>query len=130
MRQQGLDFSVVYQAIASLDGALSLVEDTAWFQRQPQVAQDTLLAGTIQNLEFVYDLSVKTLRRQLERVSDTPGEIDRAGFRDILRIGGKRGLVDDVGAWFRYRDLRNASAHTYEKVKVWKIYRNIPTLSD
>jgi len=131
MAQPVLDFSALHRAVASLDGALSLIEDTAWFRQQPQIVQDTVLAGVIQNFEFVYELSVKMLRRELDRESDTPGEIDRASFRDMLRIGAERGLVEDVEAWFRYRDLRNASAHTYDRDKAWDVYRDTrPFLAD
>ncbi len=81
--------------------------------------RNTLLAGVIQNFEFVYELSVKMLRRELERGSDTPGEIDAANFRDMLRIAAERGLIDNIEAWFGYRQMRNLSAHTYDQTKAW-----------
>src|SRR5690348_2451448 len=100
-----LDLSTLRTAVALLDDALRLTADEAWFRGLSAALQNTLVAGVIQNFEFVYELSIKMLRRELERGADAPTDIDRANFRDIVRMGAERGLVEDVEAWFHYRQL-------------------------
>ena len=94
--------------------------------RQPESA-----SGVLQNFEFDYELTMKVLRRELERESDTSGAIDAASFRDVLRIGAEKGLVEDVEAWFGYRQMRNLSPHTYDQDTAWRVYHDLrPFLGD
>lgn len=125
-----LDLSALRGAVASLEGGLRVTGDSAWFDAQSQAVRDTLIAGVVQNFEFVYELSVKMLRRQLERGSDSPDEVDRASFRDMLRLAGEKGLIEDVEAWFRHRTMRNISAHTYDHEKARTVYQAAPALFD
>jgi nucleotidyltransferase substrate binding protein (TIGR01987 family) len=117
-----LDLSGLRGAVASLEGGIG-VTDSTWFDAQSQAVRNTPIAGVVQNFEFVYELSVKMLRRQLERGSDSPDEIDRASFRDMLRTAGQKGLIEDVEAWFRHRTMRNISAHTDDHEKARIVYQ-------
>lgn len=112
-----LDLTSLRNALASLDDALGVVGDESWFAAQSPKVRNTLMAGVVQNFEFVYEIGVKMLKRRLEFDSATPGEIDRLDFRDLLRLGGERGLIDDVSAWFEYRRMRNITAHTYDEAR-------------
>jgi nucleotidyltransferase substrate binding protein (TIGR01987 family) len=123
-----LDLSALRGAVASLENALRVTGDSAWFDAQSQAVRDTLIAGVVQNFEFVYELSVKMVRRQLEREADSPDEIDKVNFRDMLRTAGEKGLIEDVEAWFRHRSMRNISAHTYDRVKAGAVYEGARTL--
>jgi hypothetical protein len=40
------------------------------------------------------------LHRQLELEAASPEEIDHSSFRDQLRYGGEKGLLDDVEAYY------------------------------
>lgn len=42
------------------------------------------IAGVIQKFEFVYELDIKILKRQLKRFSLNNLDIDSADFRDVL----------------------------------------------
>ena len=53
------------------------------------------------------------LKRQLEREVPVPAEVDGYSFKQLVRVGGERGLVRNVEVWFVYRDKRNLTAHTY-----------------
>lgn len=125
MNEQSLDLGSLRNAIASLEGAIEIVSDSAWFDRQPANLRNTLIAGVVQNFEFVYELSIKMLKRRLEIDSSSPVEIDAASFRDLLRIAGEKGLIGDVEAWFRYRRMRTLTSHTYDQDKALAIYRDI-----
>ena len=67
-----LDLSALRQTLASLQDGLEVVGDQAWFNQQPAKVQNTLIAGVIQNFAFVYDVSFKMLRRQLELEAASP----------------------------------------------------------
>ena len=122
-----LDLSSLRKALASLEGAIAIVSDSPWFDRQPANLQDTLIAGVVQNFEFVYELSIKMLKRRIEIDSSSPAEIDGASFRDLLRIAGEKGLIADVEAWFKYRRMRNLTSRTYDRDKALEIYRDTLT---
>jgi nucleotidyltransferase substrate binding protein (TIGR01987 family) len=124
MRQPVLDLGALRKAVAALDGGLALVGNTGWFDQQSPIVQDMLIAGVIQHFEFVYELSVKMIRRQMELDSDSPDEVDQTNFRDMLRIAGEKGLIDDVEAWFFHRKTRNISAHTYDRAIAHQVYEN------
>jgi nucleotidyltransferase substrate binding protein (TIGR01987 family) len=117
-----LDLSALRGAVASFESGLGVTGDTAWFGAQSQAVQDTLIAGVVRNFEFVYELTAEILRRQLERGPDSPDEIDKANFRDMARMAGGKGLIEDVEAWFRHLEMRNISAHTYDHEKARSVY--------
>jgi hypothetical protein len=95
-----LDFSNLAKAALTLSSAMA---ETA-------ARPDDLLArdGCIQRFEYTCELCVKSIRRQLEEMSDSPGEIDALGDKDMLRMAAERGLVRDVAAvvW-----IQGASPH-------------------
>jgi len=120
-----LDLSALRGAITSLEDGLAVVADSAWFDKQTPVVRNTLIAGVIQNFEFVYELGIKMIRRQLESEADSPTDVDESSFRDLLRTAAERGLVTDVEAWFGYRKMRNMTAHTYDHDKAMQVYQGI-----
>lgn len=117
-----LDLTALRSAITSLDDGLAVVSDAAWFNGQDAKVRNTLVAGVIQNFEFVYEISMKMLRRQLELEADSPIDVDQASFRELLRIAAEKGLIDDVEAWFGFRQMRNITAHTYDHAKAQQVY--------
>lgn len=118
-----LDLTALQSAIASLGEGIAVANDEKWFYMQSQAVQNTLIAGVIQNFEFVYEISIKMLRRRLELDAASPSEIDQDNFRDLLRSAAEKGLIADVEAWFDYRKMRNATAHTYDHKKAQKVYQ-------
>ncbi|KAF3978456.1 MAG: hypothetical protein HFP77_01880 [Methylococcales symbiont of Iophon sp. n. MRB-2018] len=119
---QKLDFSVLQQAIRSLTEAIDVVSNSAWFKQQKQGVQNTLVAGVVQNFEFVYELSIKMLKRQLKLESVSPEDIDFTSFRGLLRIAAEKGLIQNIEVWFQYRELRNITSHTYDHEKARYVY--------
>lgn len=117
-----LDASALRNAIVSLQEGIAVVSDEHWFNAQSRAVQNTLIAGVIQNFEFVYELSIKMIRRQIEQEAASPTEADYADFRDLLRTAAEKGLIADVEAWFGYRKMRNITAHTYDREKARLVY--------
>jgi nucleotidyltransferase substrate binding protein (TIGR01987 family) len=117
-----LDFGALRNTLVSLEESIAIVNRTAWFAQQPQALQNTIIAGVIQNFEFVYELGIKMIRRQLELEAASPTEVDESSFRDLIRVAGEKGLIADVEAWFGYRRMRNITAHTYDRAKARQVY--------
>jgi nucleotidyltransferase substrate binding protein (TIGR01987 family) len=113
-----LDFSALTKAVLSLSQALAIATTRP---------EDLLLRdGCIQRFEYTYELSVKYMRRQLEALADSPTSIDELGFKDMVRAAAERGLIADPAAWFGYRELRNATAHTYDPDKAQLVFEALP----
>ncbi|MEO5338994.1 MAG: nucleotidyltransferase substrate binding protein [Magnetococcus sp. MYC-9] len=121
MNNKTLDLSSLRSAVTSLEDGLEVVSDSEWFNRQSSKVQNTLVAGVIQNFEFVYELSIKMIKRQIEIESASPNEVDGTNFREVLRVAAEKGMIADVEAWFQYRKMRNVSSHTYDHDKARRV---------
>jgi nucleotidyltransferase substrate binding protein (TIGR01987 family) len=124
MANEHLDLSALRGAVSSLEDGLEVVSNDDWFNQQSDKVQNTLIAGVIQNFEFVYEISFKMIKRQIEEESASPDEVDESNFRDVLRLAAEKGLVADVEPWFKYRKMRNITAHTYDHEKAQQVYRD------
>ena len=121
-----LDLTPLVNATDSLEESIAVVSDEKWFDAQPKAVQNTLIVGVIQNFEFVYELSVKMIRRRIELDAATPTDADFADYRELLRTAAERGLIADVEDWFDYRQLRNITSHAYDHKKAMQVYRGTP----
>lgn len=110
-----LDLSSFEKALASLERAIT--------RTQAAPNDEELRDCVIQRFEYTYELSWKMLKRQLEQDVPNPAEIDTMGFKDLLREGAVRGLVDNLEAWFEYRSQRNITSHTYNTEKANQVYQ-------
>lgn len=121
--EANLNLEPLRSALASLEDGLDVVSDAGWFNQQSSKVKNTLIAGVIQNFEFVYEIGFKMLRRQIEAEAASPEDVDESNFRDVLRVAAEKGLIADVEAWFRYRKMRNITAHTYDHEKARQVYQ-------
>lgn len=121
-----LDLHSLRLALQSFDESVATAGDSSWMNSQSPAVRNVVMAGVIQNFEFVYELSVKMIRRQLEIEAASPAEIDTSSFRQVMRAAAERGLVDDVDAWFGYREMRNLTSHAYDHARAMEVWRGIP----
>ncbi len=91
-----LEISSLENAFSSLNETLAELADQQWFNQQKPIIQDTLIAGAIQKFEFVYELSLKMMKRQLKLMAISEDEIEAENFRDILRDAAKNGLIENI----------------------------------
>lgn len=124
MSDMRLDLSALRDAVGSLEDGLEVVSNSEWFNQQSDKVQNTLIAGVIQNFEFVYEISIKMIKRQIEAESSSPNDVDESNFREVLRVAAEKGLIPDVDAWFKYRKMRNVTAHTYDHEKAQQVYQD------
>jgi len=124
MTDSRLDLSSLRNAVSSLEDGLEVVSDGNWFNQQSVKVRNTLVAGVIQNFEFVYEISTKMIKRQIEIESASPEEVDETNFRKVLRVAAEKGLIADIEAWFKYRQMRNITAYTYDHNKARQVYQD------
>ena len=122
-----LDFSSLRLAVTRLSESVATASDSRWMEAQTSAVRNVVLAGVIQNFEFVYELSVRMIRRQLEQEAASPEEVDASSFRQLLRAAAERGLVEDVEAWFGYRQMRNLTSHAYDQAKAMEVWAGVPS---
>ncbi|QIM67264.1 hypothetical protein A4G16_07735 [Mannheimia granulomatis] len=120
-----LSTQVLEDAFQSLEQTMNQLSDTHWFNQQLPIVQDTLIAGAIQKFEFVYELSLKMIKRQLQQEAISIEDLQAYSFKDILRDALKSGLIDDMAKWVTFRDMRNITSHTYNQDKAIAVYSQI-----
>ncbi len=117
-----LDFSALGKALASLNRAL-----VRW--QASQCLDEELRDACIQRFEYTFELSWKMLKRQLELDLPDAQGVDALSFRDLIRIGAERSLVQDADAWMLFRDKRNTTSHTYNEAKAADVAAVIPAFA-
>jgi nucleotidyltransferase substrate binding protein (TIGR01987 family) len=112
--------------LTSLEKALSSLERA--IERSQKVPEDEEIRDcVIQRFEYTYELSWKMLKRQLKIDSQTPASIDAMAFKEMIREGAERGLINNPEAWFEYRRQRNVTSHAYDVTKAISVYETALT---
>ena len=62
------------------------------------------------------------LKRQLKLESASPEDLDFTSFRGLLRTATEKGMIQNIEAWFEYRQMRNITSQTYDHEKAQQIY--------
>ncbi len=117
-----LDFSPLEKALYSLQRGLVRAHATP--------NDEELRDACIQRFEYTFELCWKMLKRQLEEELPNPAEVDGYSFRQLIRTGAERGLLNDVEAWFDYRERRNITSHTYDEEKAARVFSALQAFSD
>ena len=97
------------KALSSLNAALAQTKD--------EFVRDAV----IQRFEYTYELAWKMLKRHLDE-SEGAATIDALSRKDLFRLAGERGILDNVEAWFGYHRARNETSHTYDANKAEQVY--------
>lgn len=113
-----LDLTPLTRALAALDRGL------ARWSAAPQ--DEELRDACIQRFEFTFELSWKMLRRRLSMDLPSAQEVDAMTWRALIRAGAVQGLIEDVDAWFLYREKRNITSHTYDEKKAAEVTAVLP----
>ncbi len=105
--------------VSSLTSAIRQLEKSLGFLRSDLAESNADLreqfrAASIQAFEFVYEVTVKMIRRQMEQITATPAELQGMSFIDLMRSAAGAGLVREADAWRLYRNLRNRTTRTYD----------------
>lgn len=117
-----LDLSSLEKALHSLNRALTRAAATP--------DDEEIRDACIQRFEYTFELSWKMLKRQLEQEVPSPAEIDTYSFKQLIRVGGEKGLVVDVVKWFDYREKRNLTSHVYDEQKAREVFAVVPSFAE
>jgi hypothetical protein len=101
-----------------------LKDDQRWVYGVPPAGNDNY--AWVQH--FIHH---KTIKRFLEGVSPTPGDVDTADFQYLIRSASEQGvLLIDWPTLEGHRDMRAKSSHTYDEKIALQVVAGIPPLLD
>ncbi len=99
MKTENIDITVLRNALVTLKEGLS---------PKTQLEKD----GTIQRFEYTFELCWKFMRRFL--LSMGRGEVSNSP-KPLIRDAFQEGWIKDTGPWFEFLEMRNKTAHSYDK---------------
>ena len=76
-------------------------------------------AGVIANFNITFELSCKALQEVL-RLEGVEQAVTGAP-RDILKLGYRFGLIDDIAVWLLMLESRNIAIHVYNEAEADKL---------
>ena len=108
----GLNVEHLLRTAATLEQAVLAVNRTPC---SDEVMYDLYRNAAIKSFELSLETAGKLLRKALKLYGGSPRSVDALVFNDVLRHGGKHGLLDAaaVERWLQYRANRNNTAHDY-----------------
>jgi nucleotidyltransferase substrate binding protein (TIGR01987 family) len=122
-----LDLSSLRDALATLNASLRyLASDLA----ADSGLRDQFRAAAIQAFEFTYELAFKFVKRQLTQIVAVPATVDEMTFMQVVRAAAEAGLIADVTRFFEYREARNITSHSYDRVKAERIVAQLDRFSE
>jgi len=90
---------------------------------------DIVRDSAIQRFEYTFELGIKMLKRYLEMSETVKETIDELAYKDLLRLGAEKGILQDPESWFEYREARNVTSHAYDAKKADAIYAILPAFA-
>ena len=112
-----IDLSPLVNALAQLQEALRFWHEQADDSR----IKVHLRSAVIQSFEFTYELSIRMLRRVLIERSEAADLVADLSFNDLLRKAADAGLIAAPSFWRDWREMRNATSHTYNEAKAAEV---------
>ena len=116
-----IDLSPLVNALAQLQDALHFWQEEADDSR----LKVHLRSAVIQSFEFTYELSIRMLRRVLIERSEAADLVADLSFNDLLRKASDAGLIAASGLWREWREMRNATSHTYNEAKAAEVAQTV-----
>ncbi|MBT4962790.1 MAG: nucleotidyltransferase [Francisellaceae bacterium] len=117
--------------LSSLKKALLQIEKSLQYCNSELAVNDLEIlkqfkSASIQAFEYTFELSIKMLKRQLKEMGMAAEEVDFFNYKDLIRAGAEKGLLEEPTLWFKYRDRRNITSHTYNESKADEVYEILP----
>ena len=106
-----LDYSSLESAVAQLQRSFDYLHSD--LAQEDSGLYEQFRAATIQAFEFSYELAIKMIRKQLAQIVANPDALREMDFADLMRDAASAGIIRDAPSYMRYRELRNATSHTY-----------------
>ncbi len=93
-----------------------------------QDRSEYLRDSVIKRFEFIYEVSVRLLKRVLDLAAPTAGMVDQMSFPELIRTADEQGLL--LSGWPRWKEFRNArnrSSHAYSEELAREVLSEIPS---
>lgn len=120
-----LDLTSLETAVVQLQESLSLCNCEP-YKSDPLISRH-FRAAAIKAFEYTYAISLKMIKRYMEKTITEPEEIDSMTFNRFIREAFGKDLVrSDVAVWRDYRKQRSITSHTYDEEKAQKVFEIIP----
>lgn len=120
-----LDISPLEKAIEQLEEALMLCASD--LVKSNERLELHMRAAAIQAFEFTYSLSLKMLKRYLEKNEENSAIVEEMTFNDLVRRGFELGLLHaEISDWRDFRKNRGTTSHTYDEKKAEDVFGQIP----
>ena len=116
-----LDYSARQKAFGQLK--ISMEYYGSEQSRQDEGLRLQFRSSVIQSFEYTYELAIKMIRRQLDRIVANPGELREMNFLDVMRGAFEAGLIKSVAAYKVFREKRNMTSHTYDEDKAAEVLK-------
>lgn len=85
--------------------------------------------AVIQRFEYTYSLAVKMITRFINLQANE--EVATMTFNETISIANKIGILcSDLVKWTTYRQMRNATSHTYDETVANEVLSVIPDFRD
>ena len=117
-----LEASDLARAIVQVQNSLEFAQSS--LAEDPRLYEQFRSAG-IQGFEFTYEISIKLLRRALEAFH-SESTVEAMSYNELIRAGVEAQLIREASPWFRFRELRNRTSHTYNSVTADQVFSVIP----
>ena len=117
-----LDLSSLRKAVESLERAISVTNNSAFWAGLSDEAKDVIKSGVIQNFEVAYEFCWKYMQRWLKQNVPVEQDENPLSRKELFRVAARYGLIDNPEAWFSYGDARNLTTHTYNENTAESVY--------
>jgi nucleotidyltransferase substrate binding protein (TIGR01987 family) len=88
-----------------------------------------IVAGTIQNFEFTFELAWKAMQRLLKLRG-----VDTGSPNQVFRAAIKEGFIENFELWNEFLKKRNLTVHTYNESTAEEVYASakafLPVVSE
>ncbi len=117
-----LDLTPLEATVVQLEEALVLCNREPY--KSDPLMHRHLRAAAIKAFEYTYTISLKMIKRHMEKTAIGPDEIDDMTFNNFIRKAFGKDLVrSDVTVWRDYRKQRGTTSHTYDEGRHRKYLR-------
>lgn len=114
-----IDTSILERAIKQLEKSQKFLHSEIASKNRDFYEQ--FRTAAIKTFEYTYEITLKTLRRQLEQIVLDPEDLRKMVFMDFIRTAYEAKLVREVPIFKVYRDKRNMTSHTYAEDKAEEV---------
>lgn len=119
-----LDYTSLLKAHEQLQTSVKLARDAK--EKGDMLLYAQFRSAGIQAFEYCFELSHKFLRRFLREYEASEMLVNEFGFKDLIRLGEQRAIIDDAEAWLHYRKQRNQTSHTYDSDIAEAVFATVP----